>query len=123
MLPGTPAVGARGKIEHNVIACFYSLKSPDGITYKFRNLNHFVRENPNLFPPGYAEEKKISGSRCYAKAERGLRALFASGDHQRFQWRGWQAVWKKDRLGKIVWERSADQEDAGVIAHATEKCG
>jgi hypothetical protein len=90
------------------------------VRHIFRNLNHFVRENPELFPPGSATEEPIADGSLKiknSKAARGLNSLFherwvkhLGRKYQPLTWHGWRAEWKKDRLGAIVWTRAEPLE-------------
>jgi hypothetical protein len=98
-----------GKTEHNINAHFYCVKSPDNVSYVFRNANHFVREHPNLFTE---KQRTLSRNGTVYPAACGLRSLFLEKIDYRSglkytpsEWRGWTGVWKKDRLGNIVWSR------------------
>lgn len=106
-LTGVAREGQHAKIEHNLMAKSYCLKSPDNVSYVFRNLRHFVRNHADLFPPGYAVEVLDSPGKLQStrgsKAANGLGALFTG---KRDSYLGWVGVWKKDRLGKIVWEHA-----------------
>lgn len=102
----------RAKIEQNMFAKFMCVRSPDGVEYKFRNVNNFVRTHPHLFPPGYTNEPlQFPGTNRIAtlssRAAMGLRQLFFRGKAQRESWRGWVGIWKKDRLGNVEWERGS----------------
>lgn len=98
-----------GRTEQNQSACFYCLKDPNNKQYVFRNLRHFIRSNVHLFPEGWATEppkpsRLGSITTGQSRAEGGLRGLF--GKHAVNSWYDWQGVWKKDPLGRIIWERS-----------------
>jgi len=106
----TPRTGHLARTEHNVCAKFYCVRSPDGVVFKFRNLFQFVRDHADLFPPGYATEFPVAQGRIQMKppkASSGLRTLFSENPkHQRESYLGWVGIWKKDRLGKVVWRRA-----------------
>lgn len=102
----------RAKSEQNMLSKFYCIKSPEGFIYTFRNLRHFVRQHPDLFPDGWTIEpprfpdKPQLVQRGNSRAHNGLKLLFCmSRKGHRESWYGWQGVWIKDRLGNIVWER------------------
>jgi len=103
-IPRPPGSGL-DKTEHHVKANFYCVKSPDNVQFVFRNAENFVREHPDLFSE---EQRRLRGKNIIAA--HGLRSLFCEwrnrGKKQQAEsWRGWTGVWKKDRLGKVVWAR------------------
>lgn len=100
---GVPREGGNAAIEHNVSAKFYCVRSPDNVEYKFRNMNHFVRSHPELFSP---EQLRTSPNGVAPNAVCGLRSLFTRTASQRESYRGWVGVWKKDRLGSVIWQRA-----------------
>lgn len=65
--------------EHHINAKSWSLRAPDGIVYRFRNLKHFIRQNPGLFGRGEAA----------ARAFAGLGNLSPDRKNQRGSWHGW----------------------------------
>lgn len=101
--------GLNQRIEHNSRAKFYCIQNRYLVKYTFRNLYHFVREHPELFPEGCTDErpdKSASGNLPkYSNAAIGLSALFATSIRRRQSYHGWTAVWKKDSLGKYLWHR------------------
>lgn len=83
-----PMGGLTAKAEHNAHAKLFSVFSPDGNLFSFRNLNHFVREHPHLFAPQDVVWKG-KDSNPWCRANRGLASLFKS--RPRRQWKGWSA--------------------------------
>ena len=73
-----------GAFETNVNAKIWVLRSPDNRIFTVRNLNHFIRTNPELFD-GTMEQ-----------AETGIRAMrqWQTGKCKRpvTQWKGWELL-------------------------------
>lgn len=66
------------------------LRSPDYVTYPFRNMSHFVRTNQSLFLPEDVEWYGKGSKQC--RALKGLLTLTAKGNHTRGSWKGWTLV-------------------------------
>jgi hypothetical protein len=64
------------------------LRSPENKLYPFRNLTHFVRENPQLFAPEDVVWKKERHA-IQCRASRGLIGLFGHSKDVRGSWKGW----------------------------------
>jgi hypothetical protein len=84
--------GLSAAAEHNARAKTYTVLDPHGTAFTFKNLNHFVRENPHLFLP---EDTVWTGpeNNPWCRAQRGLGSLFKT--RPRFTWKGWSAVNKR----------------------------
>lgn len=76
--------GMKGPENH--ASKFWKVISPCGIVMEFRNLNHFVRENPHLFDP---PDLKWVGSSC--RATKGIAGLFEKNTKS-VSWKGWTAI-------------------------------
>jgi hypothetical protein len=104
---GNELIGAMGKHEQHMNAAFFCLRDPQRKLHVFRNLSNFIRSNPHLFDAIDTEWKSYKGkdfapNAC--RARRGLGELFAISKRQNHDsWKGWVAVWKKDKLGKTTW--------------------
>ena len=82
--------GLSAAAEHNARAKVWTIVSPQRIRYTFRNLTHFVRENPELFDPSDVVWRSYDGNKwCIALG--GLRSLFRN-KKQIMRWKGWTAV-------------------------------
>ena len=78
--------------DKHVSAKVWSVRNPYGKTFRFMNLNHFIRSNYELFEDGDADWIKI-GNRFECRARGGLKALRPS-PHKKslpLSWKGW--VW------------------------------
>ncbi len=79
-----------GPFESNCKAKYWSLLSPNGgISYRFRNLNHFIRNNPDLFS-GEDSKTGYLGRRFYTRAANGLNHLRPDLAKPFNSWRGWK---------------------------------
>lgn len=87
---GVPNVGRAAKGSNNACARTFHLRSPDGRSFSGRNVNEFVRENPNLFLPDdvvWKEQKwGIAGKRHRCRATVGLSGILRG---HRGSWKGW----------------------------------
>lgn len=92
--------GLNAKMEQNSRACFYCIESPQKKRYTFRNLRHFIRTNENLF----TEFELVTKHNC-TRAEAGIRQLFLKNGSS-MSYHDWKAVWRKDSLGNINWEKA-----------------
>jgi hypothetical protein len=71
------------------------LRDPNGKTWPFRNLTHFVREHEHLFleedvewrPSRPVKEGRLPLLVC--RASKGLSNLYGQGDNVRGSWKGW----------------------------------
>jgi endogenous inhibitor of DNA gyrase (YacG/DUF329 family) len=68
----------------------WRLRSPRGVTYEFKNLNHFIRQNPDLFSPEDVEWRpghKGRGKTCRARG--GLMGICPRLKNPCGGWKGW----------------------------------
>jgi len=65
----------------------WRLISPYGDVYRFRNLHHFVRENPDLFNPDDVIWKGRSNRWCRATA--GICSIRPNRKKPASEWKGW----------------------------------
>jgi hypothetical protein len=75
---------------NNQKAKYFSLRSPVNIVYSFKNLTHFVRENPHLFNPDdviWTHKPPQTSPRCNAMC--GLASLSPRKKHPAGSWKGW----------------------------------
>ena len=76
---------AMGQDHHE--ASEWRLVSPDGELFFFKNLYHFVRENPERFTP---EDVEMRGEKLsWCRAVNGLQKLNPKLKHPIPQWKGW----------------------------------
>ena len=78
------------------------LKSPDNQVFEVKNLNAFVRDNPHLFPEGYATPIKNAGFGWRTKAAGGLRSISPRNKNAVGSWMGWTWVSIVERLDGCV---------------------
>jgi hypothetical protein len=96
------------------------LRSPENITYPFRNITQFVRDNPQLFAPEDLVWKKDRSSDV-CRASRGLQALFAR-KFVRASWKGWTRVSQTEaelNAGEDLLERPKAGNDARYLPLST----
>jgi hypothetical protein len=84
--PQTKPLTAKGPEHKNAITGI--LRSPDNVTFRFRNMSHFVRTHPHLFRPEDVEWKR-NGRYC-----RALKGLLNLTEKKRpnGSWKGWTLV-------------------------------
>ena len=75
-----------GRFESNQNAVFWSLRSPSNATYQFRNLAHFIRNNPQLFTE---YELGVINKFGTTRAQGGLSQLNPNRKHPKCSWHGW----------------------------------
>ena len=77
---------AKGPKHHAAITGI--LRSPDNVTYPFRNMAQFVRDHEMLFLSQDTEWDEKGKCRAY----KGLLGLTGKGNHVRGSWKGWTLV-------------------------------
>jgi hypothetical protein len=77
-----------GPYETNCHARYWSIKSPEGVVYKFNNLQYFVRSNRCLFIPDDAATGYL-GKRYDTRAGCQLSRLRPNNAHSINSWKGW----------------------------------
>lgn len=87
-----------GKFETNIHAKKWHITSPDNKIFIIKNLNQFVRDNPELFLPGDVIFKRTGGKRGeggeYCNATSGLAHAAAIGR----LWKGWKCKQIKEKV-------------------------
>ena len=86
-----------GKFETNIAAKDWHLRSPEGVTYHFRNLRHFIRTHRNLFSDdqlAFTHRNYPVGSVCEAPTmiENRLSKLSPRRKHPQTTAQGWSWV-------------------------------
>lgn len=95
-----PQTGRTAMGVDNCFAILWRLRSPKGIIYEFKNLNEFVRANPNLFEPEWVRwcarphlgDQAVSKGCLRCIAVDGLQKLHPNKKTPRLSWHGWTWV-------------------------------
>ena len=85
------------KSPRHALAIKFSLRSPDGVVYKGRNIRDFVRTHEDLFDPQDViwrrqtrkKPSRVNSSFESCLASKGLASLYGVSEHVRFSWKGW----------------------------------
>ena len=83
----------RGKFETNLHAKEWHLRSPDGVTYHFRNLRHFIRNHKHLFTE---HELAITDGKAKTRVESSLYLLSPDCRKPARTAHGWSWVGPRD---------------------------
>lgn len=87
--------------ENHVTAAVFSIRSPAGVHYRFKNLRHFIRCNQSLFEDGDAVwvSYGIRPGQTSCKAYAGIHSIKPSDRKKRINgsWKGWTWVTLDDR--------------------------
>lgn len=75
----------------------WRLRSPDGRTYEFKNLQDFIRQHSDLFDPSDVEWVK-SGRNVHCRASGGLASISARRAKAVGSWKGWTVYSQTERL-------------------------
>lgn len=80
---GKAAQAAVPKGAKHPISRWWDVRDPRGRTHRFRNLNQFLRDHPELFDP---EDLVIRSGSC--RAAKGIQGMFAANGSS-CSWKGW----------------------------------
>ena len=87
LLKGSPAAQASprsGAFESNANALIWTLRTPDNRILVVRNLNHYIREHPEMFDG--TPEQAGAGIRSIRQSQLGRRSRRVT------QWKGWELI-------------------------------
>jgi hypothetical protein len=101
------------KGEKHQKAGVWHLKSPNNVSYSFKNLEHFIRSHAHLFHPDDIVRKlKKNGGSFWCRAGMGLNSLSPRCKNPKGSWKGWRIDSQQERLfheGKTLLEDTTDQ--------------
>lgn len=94
---GRPKGGRNVRGVNNGHAKWWHLKSPDGVTYRFKNLLEFVRNGSENGVPADDLTAPLFRSRAYA----GLASLHPGRRQPQGSWKGWTWVFSPELLDHL----------------------
>lgn len=97
----------------HVNARTWQVRSPRGVTYQFRNLREFIRNNPNLFLPEDIEWVRKPDGNESCRACTGIAGISIRLKNPRTTWKGWTWFSQTEKLfnnGEDLLQRMSNTE-------------
>lgn len=95
--PMPPGPSAKG--EGHWKSKYWELMGPDRQTYRFVNLNEFIRAHAHLFDPGDLVWR--GKGKCACRASKGIRQLYQTR-RAPLTWKGWRAIKQESQHPHLV---------------------
>lgn len=81
----------------------WKVRSPDNLVYMFKNVRHFVRNNPHLFDAEDVKWRKSGrAGPLVCRAALGLTSLSPRAKRAKLSWKGWRVIPNEDALQKVT---------------------
>ena len=114
----------RAQGDHHFMAKPWRLLSPQNVTYEFRNLLHFIRENEHLFNPEDVVWVLHTNGSSRCNASTGLGSISPRLKNPNGSWKGWRIDSQQERVfheGKTLLEDITLPQDSSNTIQETRR--